>query len=1203
MSTNNNQRQQRQQPQAPSQFYHRGGVPGATNDTYYYNSNYQRRRPQYYNRPYHPYDHNPYYSRYDYHYDYYNQGYFPRRRPPPPPPRSRSRQRSNGSRSRQQPQQTNRRNYPRLPQLGDFMSAELLDTPPVESGTNNLPNEFNLIPNNVLPQQPNSATQTIRPIATTDNTNNNNNNNNKYPNTQPFYIDQPRRQQQQQQQQQKQKTTTSTQRRRVRRIRQKQYNRNNNYDNNEEHIDYDKEEEEQEDDNNLVLNKKQINKKKNKQRFYLQSNRVFQYIKEHDPDALTGRSTQAYILATINSYDEWVRLNYELQIFEEYLRIGLNHQQWANEIAKRNKRNNILCERFARKKINQLKVKIDQTRAVISDYQIQLHTFWSQNPPKSTATSTTYDRKRVKEAVNRTEDILLKYILHCTQHVKKASLNRIKLAQIEMDEYKALKDFEKLATPAQWRLHLFIQPKMTLWSTKNQNLRIATKRVEYDLPPKFIGQTQLSFNFNDDQILPNEEAQQIYDQMRQITQEYHRQSMTLYVQTHTRKLELLTNEIKQMIQCFPEDNDDGFDAQAGFTAFKYYNDLREKRYNLLADQACHFLEILKVEGDNNQEMEVIAQTIGRSLPDEYHLLQLGPRFIYNDPQTAARRRTNELATLQRKIETRFYEKKVSPGRPVKDFISELDLLLQNLHESSAIPHHYQSHIICNKKIKKKKKINYHRLLKRLKFKFKLNSIILRKTDKSKVFHLGTSDEYDKKSMEYMNRTKAYQCLGSINNPLPDLITRTNKYLLDLRFIKWITQKQYEQLCLKQTDDIELAHLYYLPKSHKSGTPLRPIISGLKHPTIKISKYLDDLLRPLFNQMASTTTVTSGYELIQRLQIWSHTNLQRETILCTIDVIDLYTMIPQTEGVLALKKMLDYLKLKQVDGLKVETIIRLARFVIQNNYFEYNNNYYHQIRGGAMGSPLTLTIANCYMFFLEQKISRQINNSFGLYVRYIDDIFIIINWPLRHLVKQIDRWNKFDENIQLSANISHQVNFLDLFIENQDGQLFTKVYHKPSYEPYYLPFNSVHPIHMKKNIPFTMLLRAIRYSSTFQIYLNEREKLRMALLINKYPNTFIEKQFNKLFIKYKIQQPLTVDNYNICRDQIINSPIQIKAPVDYGHTMFVHFTYCSNMRSFPKKFHSLWQKYFEHSPINDINPVLGTRNANNLQLRLVRTRDT
>ena len=465
--------------------------------------------------------------------------------------------------------------------------------------------------------------------------------------------------------------------------------------------------------------------------------------------------------------------------------------------------------------------------------------------------------------------------------------------------------------------------------------------------------------------------------------------------------------------------------------------------------------------------------------------------------------------------------------------------------------------------------------------------------------MGKVDDYEKKSEEYMAKTQAYKCLGT-DDPVPDLIQRTNRYLLDLRLAKWITQKQYEKLCINP-NEVELAHLYYLPKPHKIGTPLRPIISGLKHPTIKISKFLDDLLRPLFDQMASKTTVTSGFELVKKLHEWSTNNMRQGTLFCTIDVTDLYTMVPQVEGVLSLKKMLDHLKLKHIGGLKTETIIRLSRFVMQNNYFSYNGQYYHQIRGGAMGSPLTLTVANCYMFFYEQQIVKQIKNSFGLYFRYIDDIFIAINRPARHLVKQINRWNHFDENINLSTNISSSVNFLDLYIENRDSRLFTSVYQKPSYEPYYVPFNSIHPLHMKMNIPFTMLLRAIRYCSTFDGYLNEPEKLRIALLLNKYPNKLIDQQFNKVLSKFNINELLSIHNYDKIRTKIINAPVKEKIPINYDKTMFVHFTYCSSLRTFPRKFHELWNTYFGESPINEIIPVLGMRNVNNLQRQLMYTR--
>ncbi|CAF4300857.1 unnamed protein product, partial [Rotaria sordida] len=46
--------------------------------------------------------------------------------------------------------------------------------------------------------------------------------------------------------------------------------------------------------------------------------------------------------------------------------------------------------------------------------------------------------------------------------------------------------------------------------------------------------------------------------------------------------------------------------------------------------------------------------------EEHQLLKLDPRLIYNDLKTASRRRITELATLKRKIEARFYEKKSYP---------------------------------------------------------------------------------------------------------------------------------------------------------------------------------------------------------------------------------------------------------------------------------------------------------------------------------------------------------------------------------------------------------------------------------------------------------------------------------------------------------------------------------------------------------------
>ncbi|CAF4693977.1 unnamed protein product, partial [Rotaria sp. Silwood2] len=377
--------------------------------------------------------------------------------------------------------------------------------------------------------------------------------------------------------------------------------------------------------------------------------------------------------------------------------------------------------------------------------------------------------------------------------------------------------------------------KIKNWSTKNKNYQILSKRVELDLPPKIIEKVDFSFKI-DESIISQDEAQATYNQMRQITKDFRTQAMTLYVQSAARENEILSNEIKGVVDRFPQDNDDGFDAEPGYAAFKQYHELRQKRMKLEIEQSMHFLSEQQVEGDTNN-LQIQEEIIAPTVIQEHQLLKLGPKFIFNDPKTAARRRITELATLKRKLENCFFQKKVSPGRPLLQFMAELDVLLQTLHNVPVIDKYlnlnqnalFGNNINQNKSImevinsqlsqsqfvntiKMKKKKNYGRLVKRLKHKFKLANVVLQKSDKSKVFHLGKLEDYQKKSEEYMAKTQAYKCLGT-NDPLPILTKRTNKYLLDLRLAKWITQKQYEKLCINPSE-VELAHLYYLPKAHK-----------------------------------------------------------------------------------------------------------------------------------------------------------------------------------------------------------------------------------------------------------------------------------------------------------------------------------------------------------------------------------------------------
>ena len=96
---------------------------------------------------------------------------------------------------------------------------------------------------------------------------------------------------------------------------------------------------------------------------------------------------------------------------------------------------------------------------------------------------------------------------------------------------------------------------------------------------------------------------------------------------------------------------------------------------------------------------------------------------------------------------------------------------------------------------------------------------------------------------------------------------------------------------------------------------------------------------------------------------------------------------------------------------------------------------------------------------------------------------------------LEEANKFHPNIKLTYMIGKSIPFLDVLISNNNGILSSSVYHKPSAEPSIIPFISDHPRHVFRNIIQTALIRAIRYSSSFELFNIERRSIRLMLLYN------------------------------------------------------------------------------------------------------------
>ncbi|CAF5009794.1 unnamed protein product, partial [Rotaria sp. Silwood1] len=610
--------------------------------------------------------------------------------------------------------------------------------------------------------------------------------------------------------------------------------------------------------------------------------------------------------------------------------------------------------------------------------------------------------KTATVATQRVHDLILDYIKEATQGLAKMSINRIRRASIEKDEWDALKTFENVASEQQkMYAKTFCKSTLINYHKKKKNFELVAAHISNDIIPKILPK----YDFNlpvDENSLSSEQVQKNKENIHNLSKDFRLKATELYLKIVKEEFEFQKERLQNLIDDFPQDryevpstqidtnivvddDDDDDDEEPldnrvftqkplsqqrqdtinnekGSELFKKYIVIAHKRAQLEIEREVHFLSERGV-----QETPVETQESKDLNPA---LLKLGPPYIPNNPHLAHKRMNNEIEVVVKKINKIFSEHGwVLPKERVVIFMDSLEKILTDCHER------YPPAVQI-------KEINI------LKKKFEATQTVIRKTDKSKVFHIGKLDDYKVKAQAHMNKTKAYQDLGT-TNPLESLVEHTNSFLYGLWFNKHISQRQYEKLKVNR-EEAELAHLYFLPKAHKPGTPLRPIMSGLKSPTIEISRWLDSLLRPLFDRLAINTTVKNGLQLIQQVEKWSATYLTPATLFVTMDVTDLYTMIPQEGGVTAIKKLMEASSLKQIDGVKKEIILALTRFVITNNYFYLDGSYYKQIRGGAMGSPLTLTIANAYMYFVERPISKWANKTCSLYFRYIDDLFIMSN---------------------------------------------------------------------------------------------------------------------------------------------------------------------------------------------------------------------
>ncbi|CAF5181921.1 unnamed protein product, partial [Rotaria magnacalcarata] len=95
------------------------------------------------------------------------------------------------------------------------------------------------------------------------------------------------------------------------------------------------------------------------------------------------------------------------------------------------------------------------------------------------------------------------------------------------------------------------------------------------------------------------------------------------------------------------------------------------------------------------------------------------------------------------------------------------------------------------------------------------------------------------------------------------------------------------------------------------------------------------------------------------------------------------------------------------------------------------------------------------------------------------------------------------HLSFDIHIGKNLNYLDLYLENRHGLLYSRVHHQPNQQPYTLPYISKgNSIRKHSHWLRSSLKPAVRYCTTIEDFNQERIYLEMTCLANGYSVEFV-----------------------------------------------------------------------------------------------------
>lgn len=378
-----------------------------------------------------------------------------------------------------------------------------------------------------------------------------------------------------------------------------------------------------------------------------------------------------------------------------------------------------------------------------------------------------------------------------------------------------------------------------------------------------------------------------------------------------------------------------------------------------------------------------------------------------------------------------------------------------------------------------------------------DDIIIKRADKGGGTVIMDKSAYIAEAERQLSDHTTYQKLSK--NPSPKLQLLIEEVLTDAVNDNIIDVSTKTALTVKTP---RTPVLYLLPKIHKDlvNPPGRPIVSGTGSVLQALAMYIDQFLQPIVKKLPRCLKDTGDF-----LNQISTLDLADTTYIGSFDVVNLYTSIPHTEGLHCIRDQLTLVP--SLTNRDINFLLSLLEIVLTENFFRFNNEFFLQIKGCAMGSSVAPSLANIFMSAFEDKFIFQDNPHHGAikcWLRYVDDVFFLWTRSKEELEDFLAHINTVHPTIKFTLEYdTHVQKFLDVMVTRRDHQLETSIFRKPTDVDNTLLRSSYHPPGVFRGILTGHLLRLKRIITDETMYVKKSLELASEYAKQGYPKKEID----------------------------------------------------------------------------------------------------